>query len=145
MANDELYTPKHIFDALGISFDLDVCAPKEGPLNTPAAKWYSLEDDGLISPWFGKVWMNPPFSKPAPWVERWMDHKNGIALLPLSGNSRWWRKLWESEAAMAMVAPNTGFINPFGKEQKIMYGISLWALGDECVNVLNNSKIGKLR
>jgi hypothetical protein len=31
MANDELYTPKWIFDSLGVQFDLDVCAPDSRP------------------------------------------------------------------------------------------------------------------
>jgi len=145
MANDELYTPKFIFDALGIDFDLDVCAPENGPLHTPARKWFSLKDDGLNSEWYGRVWMNPPFSKPSIWVDRWIDHHNGIALLPLSGNSRWWSKLWNSECGVVQVPPNTGFINSEGEEQKIMYGISLWAIGEMNITALKNSGIGKLR
>ena len=109
MANDELYTPKHIFDALGVIFDLDVCAPAGGGLHVPAVEYFDLESDGLKAKWFGCVWMNPPFSKPSPWVERFMNHNNGIALLPLSGNSRWWRKLWHSDLGVLMVEPNTGF------------------------------------
>lgn len=84
MANDELYTPKFIFDALKIDFDLDVCAPEQGPLHTPAHKWYSLKDDGLVKPWFGRVWMNPPYSNPGVWVDKWLDHKNGFALVQIS-------------------------------------------------------------
>ena len=145
MANDELYTPKHIFDALNLRFDLDVCAPIEGPLHTPADKWYSQLDDGLVKPWFGRVWMNPPFSKPSVWVEKWLDHKNGIALLPLSGNSKWWSKLWNEEVGVVMVPPNTGFINTEGEVKKIMYGISLWAINETNITALKDSKIGKLR
>ena len=42
MANDELYTPKWIFDSLNVVFDLDVCAPSGGPLHTPALDYYDL-------------------------------------------------------------------------------------------------------
>ena len=80
--------------------------------------------------------MNPPFSKPSPWAHKWLKHGNGVALMPLSGNSRWWRTLWESEAAVVMVEPNTSFTNPEGKEQKIMYGISLWAMGADNIEAL---------
>lgn len=145
MANDELYTPKWIFQVLNLDFDLDVCAPKEGPLHTPAKKWFSQEDDGLAQEWFGRVWMNPPFSKPSVWVDKWLNHGNGIALLPLSGNSRWWANLWASQCAVVMVPPNTGFINSEGVEKKIMYGISLWAIGESNITALKLSNLGRIR
>jgi hypothetical protein len=145
MANDELYTPKHIFDALKVIFDLDVCAPAGGPLHVPAVEYFDEEADGLTAKWFGCVWMNPPFSKPSPWVKKWLEHGNGIALLPLSGNSRWWRDLWHSQAGVLMVEPNTGFINTDGEERKIMYGISLWAIGDHNVAALKRSGLGVVR
>jgi hypothetical protein len=143
MANDELYTPAWIFDLLGLQFDLDVASSDSQEIIVPAANKFTINDDALSQEWKGRVWMNPPFSKPAPWVEKWLAHSNGIALLPLSGNSRWWRALWESDASVAMIKPNTGFTNPAGKEQKIMYGISLWALGEENKEAI--SRISKVR
>ena len=145
MANDELYTPKHIFDALKVIFDLDVCAPKGGPLHTPAIEYFDEEADGLKSQWFGRVWMNPPFSLPRPWVDKWLEHGDGIALLPLSGNSRWWRKLWESDTGVLMIEPNTGFINTEGQEKKIMYGISLWGIREHNIEALERSGLGRVR
>ena len=145
MANDELYTPKHIFDALGVIFDLDVCAPIGGPLHTPAIEYFDIHSDGLTAKWFGRVWMNPPFSKPSVWVDKWLDHGNGIALLPLSGNSKWWAKLWASDCAVVMVPPNTGFINTEGEVKKIMYGISLWAINESNITALEMSGLGKIR
>lgn len=143
MANDELYTPKSLFDKLGLQFDLDVASSFNEQITTPAARRFTIEDNALEQDWFGRVWMNPPFSKPSPWAEKWANHGNGVALLPLSGNSRWWRNLWQSQAKVVMIEPNTGFINPQGKEQKIMYGISLWALGDENIEAI--SAFGKVR
>lgn len=145
MANDELYTPKHIFDALNLRFDLDVCAPIEGPLHTPADKWYSQLDDGLVKPWFGRVWMNPPFSKPSPWVDKWLDHKNGVALLPMGGNGRWLGKLWAGEAKVIVMPPNVPFINTDGEERKIMYRIALWAIGETNITALQMSGLGVIR
>jgi hypothetical protein len=136
LANDELYTPKALFDRLGLQFDLDVASSHNPNIATPAHNRYTVEDDALTQSWYGRVWMNPPFSKPSPWAHKWLEHGNGVALLPLSGNSRWWRMLWESEAAVVMVEPNTGFTNPEGKEQKIMYGISLWAIGMDNIDAI---------
>ena len=145
MANDELYTPKFIFEALKIDFDLDVCAPESGPLHTPAHKWYSLKDDGLAQPWFGRVWMNPPYSKPSPWVDRWLDHKDGFALLPMGGNGNWLQKLWESQARCVLMKPNVPFINTQGEVKKISYRISIWAIGERNLTLLQMSGLGLIR
>jgi hypothetical protein len=49
-------------------FDLD---PAAGCEPTPIAEErYTAEDDGLSSPWFGTVWLNPPFSEKMPWYRR---------------------------------------------------------------------------
>ena len=143
--NDELYTAKYIFDALNCWFDLDVCAPKEGPLHTPTNKWFSLEDDGLAQEWTGFIWMNPPYSKPSEWVDKWLAHKNGIACLPLNGNGKWVRSLWNSEAFAILMPPNVPFINREGISKLSWYAISLWGIGDNAKEILNNCGFGRVR
>ena len=59
------YTPPHIFDGLGV-FDLDPCQPIGGVKWIPALQYYTLEDDGLTSDWYGRVWLNPPYGKHTP-------------------------------------------------------------------------------
>lgn len=78
---DEWYTPPSIFTKLG-HFDLDPCAACE-PLWKIAYTNYTALDDGLSKPWFGRVWLNPPYSRPLleRFVEKMADHGNGIALL----------------------------------------------------------------
>jgi hypothetical protein len=142
---DELYTPKFIFDALKLEFDLDVCCPPQGPLYTPAKKFYSLLDDGLNSNWSGRVWMNPPFSKPSPWIDKWLDHNNGLALTLIGGNGKWLNKLWASEAAALLLQPNCPFINEDGIEKKMMYRVGLWAIGETNITALKMSGLGVIR
>lgn len=80
MQTDEWLTPKHIIDALG-PFDLDPCAPIVRPWPT-ARIHYTVEDNGLSQPWFGQVWLNPPYGCEAEkWLRRLADHGNGIALI----------------------------------------------------------------
>ena len=56
-----------IADRVG-GFDLD---PASGCEPVPIADLcYTEADDGLSSPWFGTVWLNPPFSDRAPWYRR---------------------------------------------------------------------------
>jgi hypothetical protein len=56
------YTPRWVFDAMRLSFDLDVAAPVGGPRHVPAMRYYTPDDDGLSQPWDGLVWCNPPYS-----------------------------------------------------------------------------------
>lgn len=80
MKNDEWLTPPEIIRALG-PFDLDPCAPIVRPWEM-AAKHYTIEDDGLVQPWHGRVWCNPPYGREAAaWLDRMAMHGNGIALI----------------------------------------------------------------
>ena len=144
MPNDELYTPKFIFDALKIRFALDVCAPAGGPLHTPADRWFSLQDDGLAQQWEGRVWMNPPYSNPTPWVDKWIAHSNGFALVAFS-KANWFGKLWDSKAKAARLPTNTSFINIDGKKQQIWMPVSLWAIGESNITILKMSGLGVIR
>lgn len=78
---DEWYTPQYIIQSLG-DFDTDPCAPLQ-PLYKTAKVMYNKEDDGLSRKWEGRVWLNPPYSRPLieHFVKRMSDHGNGIALL----------------------------------------------------------------
>ena len=78
---DEWYTPQEIIDALG-RFDLDPCAPVS-PLWETADVMYNKNDNGLTKDWFGRVWLNPPYSRPLIelFVRRLAEHGDGIALL----------------------------------------------------------------
>ena len=61
-ASDEWYTPREIIEALG-EFDLDPCAPMH-PLWPTAKIMYNKQDNGLIQNWGGRIWLNPPYSRP---------------------------------------------------------------------------------
>src|SRR2546423_1714623 len=80
-ASVEWYTPPWLFGALGLTFDLDPCSPVEGPV-TPAKRHLTRLDDGLVAPWEGRVWLNPPYGAELPkWIGRLADHGDGVALV----------------------------------------------------------------
>lgn len=79
--SDDWYTPAWVFDGLGIQFDLDVAAPDGGAPNVPAARYYTVADDGLLQPWHGVVWCNPPYSAPTAWCRKWATHDDGCLLV----------------------------------------------------------------
>ena len=142
--SDEWYTPKWVFDALDTVFDLDVCAPINGPMFTPCRAWYSAKDNGLEQIWHGRVFMNPPYSKPQPWIERWRKHGNGIALLPMA-KSRWFNDLWASSASCLVLPSNMKFVSANNQPLSLMMQSTLWAMGEECTELLRNSGLGKVR
>lgn len=141
---DDYYTPKWIFDALGVRFDLDVASPPGGPPYTPCDRFYTQLDDGLAQPWHGLVWMNPPYSKPAPWVDRFLEHGNGIALLPYA-KSKWCQKLWDSDAALMYVYSIKFVRLDYHLNGSTPFPLGLWALGDVAVDALHRSGLGKVR
>ena len=130
ITSDDYFTPKWLFDALAVEFDLDVACPPEGPLYTPAKAFYTQETDGLASPWFGNVWMNPPFSGTTQWIDKWLTHGNGICLVPFS-RARWFSRLWESEATLVHPTPSNTMFNFIhkGKETNIFMPVVLAAIG----------------
>ena len=131
-SNDDVYTPPELFAQLQITFDLDVCAPKGGIPWIPASKHYSLEDDALSQPWHGRVWMNPPYSKPQPWIDRFIEHKNGIALIPTS-TGKWMSQLWQEPITSWTMLHNLRFVKPTGEQYARGLPTRVWlvAIGTE--------------
>ncbi len=142
--SDEHYTPKSIFSALNVVFDLDVAAPAGGG-NAPALHYYDKESDGLSSQWWGNVWMNPPYSQPTAWVEKFLDHKQGIALLPIT-RGKWWDRLWNESGAILPTIYNLKFERPDGLVAKpIVFRTALYAIGETNITALKMSNLGRIR
>jgi hypothetical protein len=113
--SDEWYTPRYFFDALGVSFDLDVACPPEGPRHVPADSFYF--ERSLERVWRGFVWMNPPFGHQETkkrWLDKFFDHGNGIALFPDRTSAPWWQEYAPRADAIMFVAPKVFFERPDG-------------------------------
>ena len=91
----EWYTPKNIFDALKISYDMDVCSPgKEKVSWIPAKKHLTIKENGLEYNWEGTVWMNPPYGSDTPkWMKKFCDWDDGIALVFSRTDTNWFHTM----------------------------------------------------
>lgn len=143
--SDDYYTPKWVFDALELQFDIDVASPVGGIPWIPAKKYFTQYDDGLAQDWGGKrVWMNPPYSKPAPWIDKWLYNRNGVALLPMS-KSKWFEVLWSQADALLAMPCNLKFSTGETNNASISVPVLLAAMGKENVNALKASGLGLVR
>lgn len=135
--SNDWHTPKSVFDALGCHFDLDVSAPVDGPLHVPCEEWF--HDGSLEREWQGFVWMNPPFGGRnglAPWLAKFFDHGNGIALTPDRTSAPWFHDAW-SRADAVMFTRKTPFLLPNGEcAGSPAFGTALWAAGASGVSAL---------
>ena len=139
--SDECYTPRSLFDLLDIEFDLDPASCPKELSAVPARRIFTVEDDGLSQPWEGRVWLNPPYSKPAPWVDRFIDHGRGIALLPASRNARWLDHVWTDAHGVAIW---TGvFSRADGSTYAQPFQTFLFAMGQDCVEAI--SRVSRAR
>lgn len=131
-ATDEWYTPPHVFNALGGSYDMDVASP--GKSVTP---WipavHFIERNSLYEQWSGFIWMNPPFGRRngiEPWLEKFFEHSNGIALTPDRTSAPWWQQFAPRAELILFVSPKIKFIDASGKPgSSPAQGTSLMAIG----------------
>ncbi len=91
-------------------FLTDPCTTKDNPLGTTC--WYYLPDrDGLKGVWAGRVFMNPPYSKPRPWLEKAIDEvKIGnatsvLGLIKCDPSTKWWNDCVKNEPLAKLVYP----------------------------------------
>lgn len=116
--SDVWLTPSPVIASLGgwTSFDLDPCAPEVQPWPT-ALTTYTEAEDGLTQPWFGRVFLNPPYSRPAysRFMERMAAHDRGVALIFARTETReFFRCVWERAAGLLFLRGRLTFHLPDG-------------------------------
>lgn len=138
-ASDEWYTPAYVFEALGDQFDFDPAHPNK-PTHVPCKVWCS--QGGLETEWNGFVWMNPPFggrNALTPWLTRFFDHGNGIALTPDRTSAPWFWDAWR-RADRVLFTRKIRFLRPDGSEGvSPSNGTALWAIGERAVAALDRA------
>lgn len=140
----EWYTPDWIFHKLAIDFDLDPASPVDFETPVPAATKFTVIDNGLDKDWFGKVWMNPPYSRETTkWMSKFIAHRNGVCLVFSRTDAKWFQSALASADAIILMSGRINFIPGVEnkhKKSRAGAGTAMFAFGDECKKALSNLK-----
>ncbi len=137
--SSEWYTPRDLIDRVlasidraGGQFDLDPCAPPGGG-TVPAARYYTREDDGLLLPWTGLVFVNPPYGRQiAAWTDKAIaEAARGahiILLVPARVDTSWWHRLMEAGGRPEFIRGRIRFGGPNGTRHSAPFPSALVVL-----------------
>lgn len=110
----EWYTPRYIFNALGLTFDVDVCSPGLDVVPwVPAVRALTIDQDGLKTPWGGGlVWMNPPYGSDTPhWMAKLAAYSGGgIALVFARPDTNWFHDYATKATAICFLSSRVQFV-----------------------------------
>lgn len=129
---DTTLTPMHIIEALG-PFDLDPCAFEGRNTAGTLVVWPC---NGLLSEWFGRVWCNPPYSDPSPWMDKMALHNDGIALVLASTDTKWFQKAASTASAICFPLGRPSFLRVDMAPVKLMRASAFIAWGEDCADRL---------
>jgi len=136
----EHYTPQYILDAviacLG-AIDLDPASNSREIPNVPAARHYTAQDNGLVQPWEGRVFLNPPFG---PGVEQWFSKlyqersagrtKEAIVLWKSATETAAWKTLTAISCRVCFPSARIRFVGPKGNDSGPTFSPALFYVGD---------------
>jgi hypothetical protein len=110
----EWFTPQEVFEAMSTEFDVDVASPGAQFVPwIPAREHYTQAHDSLKRKWKGFVWMNAPYglrNGMLDWIEKFIRHGNGVALVPDFTSTEWWQKLAKHSECILFVCPKIQFL-----------------------------------
>ena len=122
----EHYTPQYILDAVIAcmgAIDLDPASNSHEIPNVPAARHYTAQDNGLVQPWEGRVFLNPPFG---PGVEQWFSKlyqeraagrtTEAIVLWKSATETAAWKTLTALSCRVCFPSARIRFVGPAGNE-----------------------------
>jgi hypothetical protein len=117
-ATNDWLTPPDWIRQLG-PFDLDPCASVSQPWKT-ADRMFTIVDNGLVQPWEGFVFCNPPYGRETvKWLQRMADHNDGVALTFARTETHMFvRWVWAHAQVLLFVAGRPHFYRPDGTRAK---------------------------
>lgn len=100
--SDEWYTPGWVIEAATAvmgQIDLDPASCELAQETVQAGLYWTKRQDGCRVGWFGRVWLNPPYSAPGAFVDKLIEEytagnvKQACVLLNNATETRWFQRL----------------------------------------------------
>ena len=123
----EWYTPalytQAACKAMG-GIDLDPASTKQANRTVQAKNFYDSDEDGLEQPWFGRVFLNPPFKATliSRFVARLCEHitstevSQAVLLTNNNTDTAWWHQAAELAEVICFTRGRVAFYSPDGSE-----------------------------
>ena len=140
--NDTVATKRELWEPIAKrigGFDLDPAAGCE-PTQI-AEERYTVEDDGMLQPWYGTVWLNPPFTDKEGWYKRLVNqYKNGevdraVALAQAGTDANWFQEWFSTADCICFLTGRDYFIQSGRENFASMLGV--WNPTEELVEWLH--------
>lgn len=126
-ASVEWYTPAKLLVRLG-TFELDPACGDESRCHVRAlSHWSSL---GELRPWFGRVWLNPPYGPAGvSFIDRMIEHDYGLMLLPARTETKAFQRAAKAAKAVCFLRDRLWFERNDGFVGRSSFGSVLFAFG----------------
>lgn len=138
--DNEWYTPERYIEPyrkLVGRIDLDPASCKEANAVVKAAKFFSIDDDGLRKQWKGAVWLNPPYGSGAvePFCVKLLNEldsgrcTSAAMLVNNATETQWFQMSLAQCNAVCFLSSRIQFWKPEGKHNSPLQGQALLYFG----------------
>lgn len=141
------FTPPFVIEALGgpEAFDLDPATSSAAPFQT-ARNIFTRVDNGLMRPWFGRVWLNPPYTNAElhAFMRKLADHGQGTALIfARTETQAFFETVWRRASGLLFLEGRLHFHHPDGTRAPANAGAPsvLCAYGADDADILAAAKL----
>lgn len=133
---DEWYTPEWVIEKVnrvlgGIDLDPATTAKANGVVK--AKRIYTKRENGLNQPWAGRVYLNPPYSSPGPWVRKLVESpkvSSSILLVNNATETNWFQDVWDKASILCFPNKRIQFWNNPGSSNRYAQAFALFG-GDK--------------
>lgn len=146
---NEWYTPENLIEAarrvLG-QIELDPASSEVANTVVKAAKYYDINTDGLLQPWRGKVWLNPPYKTGL--IEKFTEKlaaefelgnvNQFIILVNNATETKWFNSLAESSSVVCFVTSRVKYWSPNRDSHTPLQGQAILYGGNAPQNFIDN-------